>query len=391
MRLHFLRLSFLGSALLMLFMLTGGTAGASSVSHSGINPAAFRAIPRHSAPVHLTVSPLDTSSSGTHYLYVDDGTSPDSIDVYKTGKTLTHVGNFPTGGTISTSYFGASVIAVTAGCLVYGDGNGFVDSYPINSNGSLGTQVSHIAISGAPSDIHIKKGTVYVNVPSSEIASYSISSGCTLASEHSVTTSSYFIANIGIAGKVLLAPDLNTSTIATYTLGSGGSITALGTDTGQFTGPDSVAVQKLPNGTFHVYTGQAIFGAPQAQGGKLNTSTGAITFLKGSPATDPSGSNGASVTFDSTHHILIQGEQFSGTLANYTVVKGTLSFKSETTMAVSGEQPSDFVQLNAKLFVSMILNGDVEACTLTSTGASGCKTVATLTSTSGVEAGMALL
>lgn len=60
-------------------------------------------------------------------------------------------------------------------------------------------------------------------------------------------------------------------------------------------------------------------------------------------------------------------------------------------MAVSGEQPSDFVQLNTKLFVSMILNGDVEACTLTSTGATGCKTVATLTSTSGVEAGMALL
>lgn len=324
MRLHFLRLSFLSSALLMLFMLTGGTAGAysgSSGSHPGINWAAIRAVPRHSAPVHLTVSALDTSSSGTHYLYVDDGSSPDSIDVYKTGATLTHVGNFPTGGTISTSYFGASVIAVTTGCLVYGDGNGFVDSYPINANGSLGTQVSHIATGGAPSDIHLKKGTVYVNIPGSEIASYSISSGCTLASEHSVATSSYFIVNFGIADHVLLAPDLNTSTIATYTLGTGGTITALSTDTGQITGPDSVAVQKLPNGTFHVYTGQAIFGAPQAQGGKLNTSTGAITFLKGSPATDPSGSNGASVTFDNTHHILIQGEQFSSTLANYTVVK----------------------------------------------------------------------
>ncbi|HLJ36139.1 MAG TPA: hypothetical protein VKU38_20945 [Ktedonobacteraceae bacterium] len=391
MRLHFLRLSFPGLALLLLFILTGGTAGAYSGSHSGINPIAFRAIPRHSAPVHLTVSPLDTSSSGTHYLYVDDGSSPDSIDVYKTGATLTHVGNFPTGGAVNTAYFGATNIAVMTGCLVYGDGNGFVDSYPINSNGSLGTQVSHIAISGAPSDIHIKKGTVYVNVPGGEIASYSINSGCTLASEHSVATSSYFIVNFGIADHVLLAPDLNTSTIATYTLGTGGTITALNAVTGQIAGPDSVAVQKSANGTYHVYTGQATVNAPQAQGGKLNTSTGAITFLKGSPATDPSGGDGGSVTFDNTHHILIQGEQFSGTLANYTVVKGTLSFKSETTMAVSGEQPSDFVQLNAKLFVSMILNGDVEACTLTSTGASGCKTVARLTSTSGVEAGMALL
>jgi hypothetical protein len=210
-------------------------------------------------------------------------------------------------------------------------------------------------------------------------------------SARSVATSSYFIVNFGIAGKVLLAPDLNTSTIATYTLGTGGAITALNTVTGQISGPDSVAVQKLPSGAFHVYTGQATGSAPQAQGGKLNSSTGAITFLKGSPATDPSGSNGASVTFDKTHHILIQGEQFSDTLANYTVVKGTLSFKSETTMAVSGESPSDFAQLNSKLFVSMVYNGDVEACTLTSTGATGCKTVATLTSTSGVEAGMALL
>ncbi|MHB8599724.1 MAG: lactonase family protein [Ktedonobacteraceae bacterium] len=393
MRLHFLRLSFPGSVLLILFMLTGGTAGAYSGSHSGINPATYRAVPRHSAPVHLKVSALDTSSSGTHYLYVDDGTNPDSIDVYKTGATLTHVGNYPTGGSVSSASFGATNIAVTTGCLVYGDGNDFVDSFPINANGSLGTQVSHLAVGGTPTDIHIKKGTstAYVNVESSEIASYSIGSGCTLTFDSSVTTSSYFFLNFGIAGKVLLAPDLNTGALVTYTLGTGGSITALNSVAGQISASDSVAVQKLPNGTFHVYTGQAIFGAPQAQGGKLNSSTGAITFLNGSPATDPSGSNGASVTFDKTHHILIQGEQFTSTLANYTVAKGTLAFLNETHMAVSGEEPSDFAQLGPTLFVDMVLNGDVEACTLTSTGATGCKTVATLTTTSGVEAGMALL
>lgn len=393
MRLHFLRFGFLGSALLMLLMLTGGTAGAYSGSHAGINPAAFRAVPRHSAPVHLKVSALDTSSSGTHYLYVDDGTNPDSIDVYKTGKTLTHVGNYPTGGAVSTAYFGASIIAVTPGCLIYGDGNGFVDSFPINTDGSLGTQVSHIAVSGVPSDIHIKKGTstVYVNIPGNEIASFGLGSGCTLTSESSVATSSYFMVNFGIAGKVLLAPDLNTTSLVSYSLGTGGSITALNTVSGQVQGPDGVAVQKMPSGAFHVFTGQAIFGPPAAQAGKLNSSTGAITFMNGSPATDPNGNNGAGVTFNTTNHILIQGEQFSGTLANYTVVKGTISFVSETTMAVSGESPSNFAQLNAKLFVSMIYNGDVEACTLTSSGATGCKTVATLTSTSGVQAGMALL
>ena len=94
-----------------------------------------------------------------------------------------------------------------------------------------------------------------------------------------------------------------------------------------------------------MYTGQAIVGAPHAQGGKLNSSTGAITFLTGSPAADPNGSDGAGVTFDKMHHILIQGEPLSGLLANYTVKKGTLAFANETHMAVSGEEPSNFAQL----------------------------------------------
>lgn len=394
MRHHFLRLSFLGSALLILFMLTGGTAGAYSGSHRGITPPTFiRSFPRHSKPVHLTVSALDTSSNGTHYLYVDDGTNPDSIDVYKTGATLTHVGNFPTDGINASTYYGSSIFAVTTGCLVYGNGNGFVDSYPINADGSLGAQVSHIAISGVPSDVHIKKGThtAYVNVPSGEIASYNIGSGCTLTFDSSVTTSSTFIVNFGIAGKVLLAPDLNTGDLITYTLGTGGVITPLNAVTGQISASDAVAVQKLPHGSFHVYTGQAVGGPPQAQGGKLNSSTGAITFLNGSPASDPNGSDGAAVTFVMRHHFLIQGEQISDTLANYSVVSGTLSFKSETPMAVSNEAPRYFAKLGSTLFVSMTYNGDVEACTITSTGATGCKTVATLTNTGGDQAGIALL
>lgn len=391
MRLNFLHLSFSGLALLMLYMLTAGAAGAYSGPHPGSNLNNVRAVPRNSVPVHLTTSALNTSSIGTHYLYVDDGTNPDSIDVYQTGATMNHVGNYPTGGIVSTTYIGSSNIAVTTGCLIYGDGNGFVDSYPLNSNGSLGTQVSHIAISGAPSDIHIKKGTVYVNVPTVEIASYSLGSGCTLASESSVATSSYFITNFGIAGDELLAPDQDTNTIATYMLGSGGTITALNAETGQIFSPNGVAVQQLSNDSFQVYTGQVAYGPPQAQGGELNTAIGAITFLKGSPASDPGGIGGAGVTFDTTHHILIQGEQFSRTLANYTVVNGTIRFLNETPMAGNFEEPLNFAQLNATLFVITGYNGVVEACTLTPTGATGCKIFATITNRSGFEAGIALL
>lgn len=392
MRLHFLHFRFFGSVLLMLFMLTVGTAGAYSGSHPPVNLAAIREVPPHSAPVHLAVSALNIASTVTHYLYVDDGTNPDSIDVFKIGTKLTHVGNYPTGGYVNEVIFGATNLAVTTGCLVYGDGIGFVDSYPINANGSLGTQISHIATSGAPSDIHIKKntGTVYVNIPDTEIASYGISSGCTLTAESSVPTYGYNFFTFGIADDVLLAPDTNSSTLATYTLGSGGTITALSTVTGQYANPNSVAIEKS-NSTFHVFTGKATLNIPQVQGGILNTSTGAITFMNGSPASDFNGADGASVTFDTMHHILIQGEQESSTLANYSTANGTLRFLNETHMAVSGEAPTNFAQLNTTLFVSMApFIGNVEACTLTSYGATRCMSVARLTN-KGFQAGMALL
>lgn len=391
MRLHFLRLSFFGSVLLLLFMLTGETAGAYSGSPPSVNLAAIWAGPRHRTPVSFKTSALPSASSGTHFLYVDDGGGiPDSIDVYKIGTTLTHVGNFPTGGYINTAYYGATNIAVTTGCLVYGDQAGFVDSYPINSNGSLGTQVSHIALPGVPSDIHINKntGTVYVNMPSTEIASYGIGSGCTLTAESSVRTFGYSFVTFGIAGNVLLAPDINSSTLATYTLGPGGTITALSTVTGQFANPDSVAVEQS-NSLFYVFTGQATYGHPFTQGGKLNTSTGAITFLHGSPAFDPKGEGGAGVIFDKIHHILIQAEQSSYTLANYSTASGTLRFLNQTPMARSNRSPVTFAQLNTTLFVA-ILYGPLEACTLTSQGATRCKFAARLTN-DGLETGMAIL
>ena len=52
-------------------------------------------------------------------------------------------------------------------------------------------------------------------------------------------------------------------------------------------------------------------------------------------------------------------------------------------MAVSGEYPNNFIQLGSTLFVNMIVNGDIEACSLGVTGATNCKSVAVLTNTTG--------
>jgi len=385
MRLHFPRLSLISSTLLLLFMLTAGTAGASSSSfHASTNR------------VQLKTGVLNTASTGTHYLYVDDGTSPDSIDVYKIGTTLTHVGNYPTGGGIyqHITYYGATNIAVTTHCLIYGDENNFIDSYPLKSNGALGTQVSHLSVQGTPSDIHIvtSTNTVYVSLPyANEFVSYKLGTGCTLTTETELPIGHHAFLNFGIAGHVLFAPDVTNGLLVTYILGKFGTINPLNSITSPIGAPDGVAIQQLKSGTYQVYTGQASNGYPQTQAGNLNTSKGTITFLKGSPASDFKGYGGASITIDTTHNILIQGEQIGNTLANYSVANGTLSFKSETPVAKTGEAPSDFAQLNSTLYIDMFYNGDVEACTLKSTGAYGCHTVATLTSTNGYQAGIAIL
>lgn len=402
MRLHFLRFSLIGSALLMLFMLTAGTAGAATRPHASNNRANLIAFPRHSAPVHLTASALDMSTSGIHYLYVDDGTCPDSIDVYKTGKTLTHVGNYPNDGCTSQAFYGASSLAVAranathGNCLLYADGAGFIDSFVINSDGSLGAEVSHLATktSFSPSNIAVAaNGIAYETNPGYDLESYSVGKGCALTFLHLAPAYNRLYTAITFVGNTLATVDSYAGNIDSFHLGADGSIKQINSVASEFNTPTGVAIQTVKTSTstsYRIYTGQATGLAPHVQGGKFQQKTGLVTFLKGSPATDPGGTNGASVTVDNAHKILIQGEQYSGTLANYSV-KGSIAFLSETPMAVSGESPSAFVQLGSTLFVDMIYNGDVEACSLTSTGASGCKTVAMLTNISGIETGIAIL
>ncbi len=403
MRLHLPRLTFVGPILVLLLLLfTTGTAGAASNPHSGSLKNAA-ALPHQYTPAHISVSKLDMSGSGSHYLYVDDGTCPDSIDVYQTGSTLTHVGNYPNDGCTSTAYYGASSLATVMAnkthgpCLLLADSSGFVDSFVINSDGSLGAEVSHLqtASFGAPSNIvaDVHANTAYETNPGFDLESYSIGSGCALTYLQSTNASSKFYISAVIINKDLVTTDLFGNTIDTYVLGSGGSMTLKNSVASQIISPDSLAVQVLNptnNPTYRIFTGQATGSAPQVQGARF-TRGGNLKFLPNSPLTDPNGLNGGGVTFDNALNLLIQGEQYTAPLANYSAGRNGFAFLSETPMAVAGEAPSTFAQLNKTLFVDMIYNGDLEACTLTRAGATNCASVAVLTSNTGVSAGIALL
>ena len=398
----------LSVVLLVVAIAIAGFIGRSQAApNSKISRSALAAVPRHST-VHLKASHVVFSGGSTRYLYVDDGTSPDSIDVYAISTTLTHVGNFPNNASRTIAYYGATTIDVTpansthGACLLLVDNNGFVDSFTIVSGGGLGSMVSQISDGGSPTDVHISKtgNLAYVINPSFDLESYSIGSGCTLTALHTVSTPSQLYLTLAIVGgNRMVLPDLNSGNIDKYVLGSDGSITFLKSQAGQIAAPDSITEQNVVTNlgvVTNIFTGQATFNPPQAQAFQYSKN-GTLVSLIGSPSSDPTGSNGAAVTFDDKDSLLIQGEQASDTLGVYTVTAGvpgtpgTISFKEQTPMAVGGESPLYFAQLHSTLFVDMTFNGDVEACTMSAAGVSGCATVATLTNTSGVSSGIVIL
>jgi hypothetical protein len=401
MRSRFLRYTLVAPVLLFLLMFTAGTAGATSVSRTTINPR-VGVVAHHYIPKTIHVGNMKISTKGTHYLYVDDGTQPDSIDAYSVGTSLTHIANYPTNGYEFTAYYGASTIAVATAdsahgnCLIYGsatsNSTGFMTSFPINSDGTLGTQTSEVATAtGAiPGDVVVKGDYALDSNPASDIESYSIGSGCVLTFSHSISTSSVFNIGLATAGKYIVSADTNGSDIDTYMLGSNGSITSVGTANGSVVNVDGVATHKTNSGKWNVYTGQATASAPEAQAGHYSKSSGAITFFSGSPATDSQGANGAAVTF--YEGFLIMGEGYTYSLGNFKASHGSLSFSSHVSMAVSGSEPSTFLIHGSTLFVDGVFNGDIEGCALSSTnGASNCQTVATLSNNTGVSSGLALL
>ncbi len=358
-----------------------------------------------------------TSVSGDPFLYVDDGSFFDLIDVFQVSTTsISFVEAFPTGGSFSSGFFGTQDIDVTPAngihttpCLVYIDNsNGFVDSFPINATtGKLGSRVSRL-FNFNPIDVHISQdGTlVYVNsltfANTSRLTPYSLGVGCALTALATLSTTRFYVSFALASSTRLVTVNSNTGTIDTYTLMTPnvGSIILLNSVPGQITfQPDSVAVQTT--GGSDVFTGQATFNPPRAQGGQENLVTGAISFLSGSPARDPDffNSDGAAVLFDSDHSLLVQAEQFSASLVVYSVTPGAPPSGSmalqqnDVFLDFPFAEPTSFARLGTTLFVNGGVGGDVEACSINSVSRTitVCQTVAVLSDPSGFAGGSVIL
>ena len=407
---HFLRPIIIGAILLLISMMAVVPSQAASSRSLGHKPYGSTSIHHVTTPIHH-ISPLPINAAGTDYLYAEEGTSPDYIDAWKMGSFGKTVGHFATDANNAyTVFFGSNRLAISkqdsthSNCLILLDTNnysppGYVDSFIIQSNGNLSAEVSHVQAQssvGVPTDIHVIGDIAYVNdigyYVSGDLESYGIGAGCALTYLSAATPPNgdvYLNTNV-VGSTLLIGADYNTGNIDVYSLGSGGTITYLASTPSQITScPDGIAVQT--NGP-KVFTGQCINGAPEVQGGLFNTSTGAISFLTGSPSSDPQGSNGGATTFDNTDGLLIMAEQYTSSLGVFKVsTKNMLSFLEHIPLQVSSDYPTTFAQFNQFLFVDGLYNGDIEACSLSKYGVGSCITVALLTNASGFSGGMAIL
>lgn len=413
---HLLRpLAVWGSSLLLLSMLALPT---SAFSHPLLTSMALLAGPDSRQP-RIDPTPFKVCCKGG-YIYVEDGTNPDSIDGYQIASTPNAIGHYQSGDNTSSllklkrlpgspyktnalngsgSDVGSQRLAIAGtdkahgNCLLLLDSNnlkppGFVDSFSINKNGSLSSEVSHLQVAGGgdPTDIHIAGDTAYVTSPGSDLESYGIGAGCTLTFL-AMTATSQFYTNFALVGSTeLVAPDVKTSAIGVYTLGPGGTITLLASISGQLSSPDGAAVQtvKTKSGVDNnIFTGENNNSTATVQAGQLNTMSGAVSFLKGSPANDPSGVQGIALAFDSKDSLLIEAETLSASLGVYQVKPGapgsvgSIILLERTLLAVSSDKPQLMAQLGNILFVDGGAKGDIEACLLRGS-VSGCSSVATL-------------
>ncbi len=410
--------------LMSLFQVSG--AAAASVNphmqgnrqHSAINPVFLIAPPHHTVtPIQPNPAPVSSPDKkqkkhcigkGFQNMYYSTGTFPDYIDVFWPCPPYKHVGTYPTdannggGAYYGTNRLSVSMMDKTHGdCLILLDTNGmappgYVDSFIINPDGSLSPEISHLQVAGGgvPSDVHVVGDIVYVTSPGVDLESYQVGAGCVLTFLAMTSTSQFYI-NFALVGSTeLVAPDVNTGNIDTYTLGSGGAITYLASAAGQVSIPDGVAVQTV-NQVNNVFTGTANGGTATVQGGQLDPASGALAFLQGSPASDSQGTNGISLAFANKDNLLIEGETLSASLGVYRVkpgvpgTPGSISFLMQTRLAQSGSVPQAFGQSGKSLFVDGGYNGDVEACTLSGKGVSGCITVVVLTNPGGYSSGVA--
>ena len=300
--------------------------------------------------------------TGTHYVYVNNGSYPNSVSGYKLasgGLTPLPGSPYATGGTGSGSGYGGNQIAISPNhkCVFASDdGSGTFNSFKIQFNGSL-TLVTHATVEGSNVQaiaVSPLGGVVFVNMfvsyTSAPLDSFAIGSGCAITEAQSSNTGS---AAGGLAmskdGTILFASSYVGGFINAYSI-SGTSFTLLKSNSANPTAPGGLIVAGK-----HLYSGNA---SSNSETGAYTFDTGGtLTSLPGSPATDSQGSNSAQVWFDHTDKQLICSEQNSSSFGLFHVSSGTYSFLAHVNG--TGSTPTAMAQVGHNLIVTNDGSGSI--------------------------------
>lgn len=332
-------------------------------------------------------------TGGASYIYAQDGTCPDGIDVYSvTGTGINHIENVSVGCS-GGQYYGNHQLAVArtpADCLLFNDEDGNVYSFTIDSStGEIPSSPSStVTTGGTPGDLLVSGSTVYVaDTGSHEIDVLTLGSGCALTLRSVNSTGTEYDTDIALVNPTtIVSDDFTSGDLVAYTKQSNDTLVETANTPGQLSQPDGTAAQSLGSSTL-VFTGEAATNPPETQGATFRGSS--FTALKGSPAqsSDPNSSGGVIVAVASADHLLLQADVISSQVGWFTVTSNGLTYRSDTPLAVPGGSPSEFTLAGNDLLVPDAATGDVEACVIATSGVSGCRVILTTTGAGSGNAG----
>lgn len=341
------------ASLLIVFTLFVSTVSASGPDAAGNGVSAHGRSATHPA----TGASFSTGITGTHYAYVNNGSSPNSVSGYKvTSSGLTPLPGSPyaTGGTGGGSSYGGNQIAISPNhqCVFASDdGSGTFNSFQIQSDGSL-KLVTHATIKeeSIVEGIAVSPlGTVVFVEMSDEyrlghLNSFSIGSGCAITvAQDTYTKSAIGGLAVSTDGTKLFVSAYAVGKIDTYTI-SGTSFTLLKSSPANPTDPGGLIIAGK-----HLYSGNAESGSSQASAYAVHNN-GSVTSLPGSPVTDSKGSNSDQVWYDKADKQVVCSEQYSNSFGLFALVNGTFTFLAHSNG--SGSAPTAMAQVDHILIVT---------------------------------------
>ena len=383
----------------------------------GLRVATTLGLPHQPARVQLAAS-FPLPFTGTHYIYVEDGSCPVKVDVFQVTRTSAVLLQTFTAANacqygalgygeneFAYATVGASrclVVTSTSPPLGQPEGPGSVLSYQIAAGtGTISQQVSKIRdpLGGGPYAVTLSPTHRYAIVTTDDnyeyahharngISAYVLGAGCTLtrASTAAGPTSPYsgpFVSSaITSNGEVVtVAPGTSSGEHPPGALDffsfnqATGALVYQTAKWSQISGPYGI----VADGAL-IFTGQ--WGGNRVQAGTV-AANGSISFVPGSPAIDPTGGSGVVAWFDKTHKNFVAVEAGLGFFH-----AAPFAFSQQVTLT-TGASPETFAQSGRVLFVAEYATQAIEACPLTRTGSSGCTVIAHLPS-NGEPQGLAI-